>query len=170
MKNKLLICAILGVWCALFDGIWLNEWTLAQEHHHEKHPNQGYHEAYHGGVLNVISKCEIGHIEVRVEEDLLEAWFVGGGRDTHRSVPIPDEEIALAVTFPDGRAGTLLLKAKPMKLAGEKIGSCSRFTARADWLEEINEFEAHGEIVFKGVRRPLIIKYPEGYAPGHLTK
>ena len=95
---------------------------------------------------------------------------MGGGKDTNRSVPIQADAVALAVTFPDDSAKTLLLKAKPMKLAGEKIGSCSRFTARADWLIEVNEFEAHGEIMFKGMRHPLIIKYPDGYAPGHSTE
>ena len=161
MKKNLLNLAIIFVWSVLFQAMLLNNWTIAQDHH------TGHHEAHHGGVLNVISKCEIGHIEVRIEEDVLEAWFVGGGRDTHRSVPIQAEAVALAVTFPDGGEKTLLLKADPMKLAGEKSGYCSRFSARAEWLNEVTEFEAQGEIVFKGIRRPLLIKYPEGYAPGH---
>ena len=64
----------------------------------------------------------------------------------------------------------MLLKADPMRLAGEKIGHCSHFSARPDWLAEINEFEARGEIVFKGIRRPLHIEYPAGYDPGHGTE
>jgi hypothetical protein len=100
----------------------------------------------------------------------METWFVDGGNNTHRSVPIQAEEVSLIVTFPDGSENTLLLKADPMTLAGEKSGYCSHFSARADWLKEVKQFEARGEIVFKGIRRPLIIKYPEGYDPEHGTK
>lgn len=170
MKKNLLDLAIIFIWVVLFQAVLLNDWTGAQDHRHKNNHHSGHHQAHHGGVLNVISKCEIGHIEVHVDEDVLEVWFVGGGRDTHRSVPIQAEEMALAVTFSDGSERTLLLKADPMKLAGEKIGHCSRFSARADWLIEANEFEARGEIVFKGIRRPLIIKYPKGYDPWHGTQ
>ena len=37
------------------------------------------------------SQCNrqrVGHVEILVREDMLEAWFVGGGHDTGRSVPI----------------------------------------------------------------------------------
>ena len=170
MKGNLPVLVIIFIWIVLLQTMLLNDWTGAQDHHHKKNHHNGHHEAHHGGVLNVISMCEIGHVEVRVDEDVLEVWFVGGGRDTHRSVPIQAAEVALAVTFPDGSERILLLKADPMKLAGEKIGHCSRFSTRADWLIEFNEFEARGEIVFKGIRRPLIIKYPKGYDPGHGTQ
>ena len=167
MTKKLANFTLIFVWLVLLQTILLNDLTVAQDHPHEKDHHTGHHEAHHGGVLNVISKCEIGHIEVRVEEDVLEAWFVDGGKNTHRSVPIQADEIALVVTLPDGDEKTLLLKADPMKLAGGKIGYCSRFSTRADWLIEVDEFEACGEIVFKGVHRPLLIQYPAGYAPGH---
>jgi hypothetical protein len=167
MKKKFLRLAIPLVWTVLFQIFCLNNWTAAQDDQHKKHHHSGHHEAHHGGALNVISKCEIGHLEVRIEGDLLEAWFVGGGGDTHRSVPIQAEAIDLAVRLPAGRKRTLVLKTDPMKLAGEKTGYCSRFSARADWLQAVNEFEARGEIVFKGVQQPLLIKYPEGYDPDH---
>ena len=170
MKRNLPVLVIIFIWVVLFQTMLLNEWTGAQDHHHGNNHHAGHHKAHHGGVLNVIGKCEIGHIEIRIEKDVLGAWFVDGGRDTHRSVPIQAEEVALVVTFPDGSERILLLKADPMKLAGEKIGHCSRFSARADWLIEANEFEACGEIVFKGIRRPLIIKYPKGYNPEHSTR
>ncbi len=164
------VLGIIIIWVVLFQTMLLNDWIGAQDHHDEKHHHSGRHKAHRGGVLNVISKCEIGHIEVRIEENVLEAWFVDGGRDTHRSVPIQAEEIALVVTLPDGGERTLLLKADPLKLSGEKFGSCSHFSARAIWLKEVNEFEARSEIVFKGTRRPLIIKYPEGYGSAHGTQ
>ena len=128
---------------------------------------QGHgHKAHHGGVLNVIGK-EFGHVEILVQGDLLEAWFVGGGHDTGRSVPIQAAEIVLTVTIPEKGSKKLVLKADPMKLAGERIGHCSHFTARAEWLKEVKEFEARGETVFKGVRQPLVIKYPGGHDPVH---
>lgn len=143
----------------LFLGNPLIYSDAAEEHH-------GHHEAHHGGVLNVIGE-EAGHIEIRLEGDTLEAWFVGGGDDTNRSVPIKAEEIPLKVTVPGKGEMALVLKAAPMKLAGEKPGHCSHFIAKADWLRDVEEFEARGEVVFKGIRHELIIKYPEGYDPMH---
>jgi hypothetical protein len=167
VRKKLKRLAILLVWLVLLQGSLLNDRVVAQDQKHLKHQHNGHHNAHHGGVLNVIGKCEIGHLEVRIEDDFLEAWFVGGGTDTHRAVPIKAEEVVLAVTLPDGGERTLILKAEPMKLAGEKHGHCSRFLAHADWLKKVEKFEAHGEIVFKGIRRLLLIRYPEGYDPGH---
>lgn len=128
--------------------------AAAEEHH-------GHHEAHHGGVLNVIGE-EAGHIEIRVEGDTLEAWFVGGGHDTDRSVPIKAEEIPLKVTVPGKGERALVLKASPMKLAGEKVGHCSHFIAKADWLRDVKGFEARGEVVFKGIHQKVVIKYPLG--------
>jgi hypothetical protein len=135
-------------------------------HHHEEGHHQG-HKAYHQGVLCVLENCEVGHIETLLEEDSLEAWFVGGGHDTDRSVRVKAKEIPLKVHVPGQGEKTLVLKAAPMKLAGEKVGDASRFIAQAHWLKGVEEFEAEGEIVFKGVRRKLIIKYPQGYDPDH---
>jgi hypothetical protein len=59
------------------------------------------------------------------------------------------------------------MQADPLKLAGEKMGYCSHFVARADWLKEVKEFEAEGSAVIKGVKEKLIIHYPEGYDPLH---
>src|SRR5579862_260636 len=42
----------------------------------------GTHQTAHGGVLNAIEKCEIGHAEVKREGDTLRVWFVGGAPDT----------------------------------------------------------------------------------------
>jgi hypothetical protein len=117
-------------------------------------------------VLNVIGE-EAGHIEVRLEGDTLEAWLVGGAHDTNRAVPIEAEEIPLKATVPGKGEMALLLKLAPMKLAGEKVGHCSHFIAKADWLRDVREFEARGEVVFKGIQHELIIKYPEGYDPMH---
>jgi hypothetical protein len=66
----------------------------------------------------------------------------------------------------------LVLKADPMKLNGEKVGHCSHFIAKADWLKGVKHFEARGEIEFQGVVHKLLIRYPEGYHPrhGHQTK
>lgn len=127
------------------------------------------HKAHHGGILNVIGK-EFGHVEILVREDMLEAWFVGGGHDTGRSVPISAAEISLTVTIAEKGVKELVLKAEPMNLAGERIGHCSHFTAQAEWLRELKGFKAQGETVFKGVRQKLFIKYPQGYDPIHSSE
>jgi hypothetical protein len=124
------------------------------------------HKAHHGGVLNVIGN-EFGHVEILVQGDTIEAWFVGGGHDTGRSVPIQAAEITLTATIPEKGSKKLALKAEPLKLAGERIGHCSHFVARADWLRDVKEFEAQGETIFKGVRQILIIKHPRGHDPIH---
>lgn len=133
------------------------------------HEQKQAHKAHHGGVLNVIGK-ELGHIEILVQDGMLEAWFVGGGHDTHRSVPIEAAEIPLNVIISGEKQQKLILKAAPMKLAGERIGHCSHFIAQAEWLKEVREFEAYGEVIFKGIRQKLVIKYPEGYDPVHKRK
>jgi hypothetical protein len=131
---------------------------VAEEHHG--------HKAHHGGILNVIGK-ELAHIEVRIQGDTLEAWFVGGGQDTGRSVQIEASRIPLTVTIPGRGQKNLILEADPLKLAGEKMGYCSHFLARAGWLKELKEFEAKGSVVIKGVKESLIIQYPTGYDPLH---
>lgn len=135
---------------------------------HEEHRGRG-HEAPHGGVLNVIGK-ELAHVEILIEGDTLEAWFLSGGHDTGLSVRIKAAEIPLKVTFPGKGEMKLILRAAPLKLAGEKIGNCSHFTAKADWLRGAREFEARGGVVIKGIREGLIIRYPGGYDPIHGTK
>lgn len=150
---------MINIYLVSFSGNPLIESALAEERHG--------HRAHHGGVLNVIGE-EAGHIEIRLQADTLEAWFVGGGHDTHRSVPIKAAEIPLTVSVLPGKGEMeLVLKAAPMKLAAEKIGHCSHFVAKADWLRDVMGFEARGEVEFKGIRQKLRIKYPEGYEPGH---
>jgi hypothetical protein len=157
--RKTAIILLISFSVVLFLGNPLIYSATAEEHH-------GDHEAHHGGVLNVIGE-EAGHIEIRIKGDTLEAWFVGGGHDTNRSVPIKAPEIPLKVTVPGKGEMALVLKASPMKLAGEKLGHCSHFVAKADWLRDVKEFEARGEVLFRGIRHELIIKYPEGYDPMH---
>ncbi len=133
------------------------------------HEQKQAHKAHHGGVLNVLGK-EFGHIEILVQDGRLEAWFVGGGNETDRAVPIEAAEILLTVILPGEKEKTLILKAAPLKLAGERIGRCSHFIGQAEWLKDIKEFEAYGEVVFKGIRQKLVIKYPKGYDPIHKKK
>jgi len=131
----------------------------------EEHQGHG-HEAPHGGILNVIGK-ELAHVEVLIEGDTLEAWFVGGGQDTGRSVRIKAAEIPLKVASPGKGEMKLVLRASPLKLAGEKAGDCSHYVAKAKWLSEVKEFEARGEVIIKGIREKLIIRHPGGYDPIH---
>jgi hypothetical protein len=154
-RNKLLSLS-LALTALLAWNSMPHEAMAAEEHHG--------HRAAHGGVLNVIGK-ELGHVEIMVQGDRLEAWFVGGGEDTVRAVPIEAKSILLAVSI-SGKAGKrLVLKPDPLKLAGETVGRCSHFVAQAGWLKEAKEFEARGEVMFKGTRQKLIIQHPNGY--GH---
>jgi hypothetical protein len=157
MKRRFLSLVLLVAFIVIAWGC-LGEAAAAEEHHG--------HKAHHGGVLNVIGK-ELAHIEILIREDTLEAWFVGGGQDTGRSVQIKAAEIILTVSIASKGQKKLGLKADPLKLAGEKMGYCSHFVARADWLKEVKEFEAKGSVMIKGVKEKLIIHYPEGYDPLH---
>jgi hypothetical protein len=165
--KKTLLTLLVSLSVLVFLGSTVIYSDAAEKRHPEKDHHHRHHEAHHGGVLNVIGECEIGHIEVRLEGDTLEAWFVGGGHDTDRAIPIKAAGIPLTVSVPGKGEMALVLKANPVKLAGEKVGHCSHFIAKADWLRDVKEFEARGEVVFKGIRRELIIKYPEGYDPEH---
>jgi hypothetical protein len=157
MRKKFLAWIVI-FYLMVFSGSSLIESAPAEKGH--------AHLAHHGGVLNAIGQ-EAGHIETRLQEDTLEAWFVGGGHDTDRSVPIKTAEIPLTVSVPGKPEMELVLKADPMTLAGEKVGHCSHFVAKADWLRDVKRFEARGEVEFKGIRHKLLIKYPEGYDPMH---
>lgn len=132
----------------------------------EDKPKKGGHETAHGGALNAIVKCEIGHAEVKRESDTLHIWFVGGAPDTTKAVPIPDKTVTLHVTLPGaGKSEALVLKPEPLDLAGETVGNCSRFVATAPWLQNAGKFTATGNVTFKGQKQPLRIEYPEGYDP-----
>jgi hypothetical protein len=119
------------------------------------------HEAHHKGCLNAIELCSVGHAEVKVEDGVLRCWFVGGENETDKSVRVPDEEIRLTV----GEEKTLVLAAKPIDLAGEKVGDCSYFEGMADWLKDVNRFSATGKVNCKGKERTIRIEFPEGYDP-----
>jgi len=154
-RNKLLSLS-LAIASLLVWNSMAHEAMAAEEH-------RG-HLAPHGGVLNVIGK-ELGHVEIIVREDRLEAWFVGGGEDTVRAVPIEAKAIPLTVSISGKAEKSLVLKPDPLKLAGETVGRCSHFVVQASWLKEAKEFEARGKVIFKGTRQKLIIQYPNGY--GH---
>jgi len=123
------------------------------------------HEAHHGGSLNAIELCSVGHAEVKVEGGTLRCWLVGGENETDKSVRIPDAEVCLAVKLEGGEEKPLVLAAKPIDLAGEKIGDCSYFEGAADWLKGVERFSATGTVHCKGKERAIRIEYPDGYDP-----
>ena len=123
------------------------------------------HEAHHGGVLNAIELCSIGHAEVKIEGGVFRCWLVGGENETDKSVRVPDPEIRLAVKLDGGGEKPLVLAAKPIDLAGEKVGDCSYFEGAADWLKDAKKFSATGKVHCKGKERAIRIEFPEGYDP-----
>ena len=140
------------------------------EHHEHAHDHEGEHEhghkAAHGGCLNALGTCENGHAEARLADGTLELWFVGGGSDTEKAVRIPDVGFTLAVT-PDKAAAPrpLGLAAVPGELSEEKVGDCSHFVGKAEWLKGVAAFTAVGEVTFRGRKQAVRIEYPNGYDP-----
>jgi hypothetical protein len=123
------------------------------------------HDAHHGGCLNAIELCAVGHAEVKVEGGTLRCWLVGGENETGKSVRVPDAEIRLAVKFESGEEKPLVLAAKPIAVADETVGDCSYFEGAADWLKGTAKFQATGTVHFKGQVRKVQIRYPEGFDP-----
>ncbi len=123
------------------------------------------HEAHHGGCLNAIETCAVGHAEVKLEGTALKVWFVGGETETDKAVRVSDKQIVLAVKPEDGAEKSLTLEAKPSELAEEKVGDCSHFEGKADWLAGVKKFTASGQVNLKGKVRPIKIEYPDGYDP-----
>lgn len=123
------------------------------------------HEAHHGGCLNAIETCAVGHAEVKVEGDVLKVWFVGGENETDKAVRVSDMQIALAIKPDSGQEVSLTLEAKPNELADEKVGDCSHFEGKAAWLAGVKKFTAGGKVNLKGKERPIKIEFPDGYDP-----
>jgi hypothetical protein len=123
------------------------------------------HEAHHGGCLNAIETCAVGHAEVKLEGDVLKVWFVGGENETDKAVRVSDKQITLTVKPEGGQEKPLTLEAKPNALAEEKVGDCSYFEGKADWLAGVKKFTAGGKVNLKGQERPVKIEYPDGYDP-----
>jgi hypothetical protein len=111
--------------------------------------------------------CENGHAEVKIADDVLQCWLVGGGPNTGVSVPIGDKSITLKITpVGEGMTRTLVLMAKPLKLAEETVGHCSYFEGRASWLKGLSAFSAEGTLKhYRGKAQPIRIEYPGGYDP-----
>jgi len=123
------------------------------------------HESHHGGCLNAIETCTVGHAEVKLDGDLMKVWFVGGESQTDKPVRLSDKQIVLSVTPAGGQEKTLTLEPKPNELAEEKIGDCSFFQGKASWLTGVKTFTATGKVNHTGKERTIKIEYPQGYDP-----
>jgi hypothetical protein len=128
-------------------------------------PAEAKHEAHHGGCLNAIETCAVGHAEVKIDGDMMKVWFVGGENATDKAVRVSDKQIVLAVTPDGGQEKSLTLDPKPNELAEEKVGDCSYFEGKADWLAGVKKLTATGKVNHTGKERPIKIEYPEGYDP-----
>ena len=158
MKKNIAIAALAVISAVL--GVLL---LLPRQQAPQSCAPEAKHKAWHEGCLNAITQCENGHFEVKVTENKLEGWFVGGGQDTNRSVRITAGRVELTFFLPDGTTKELELAASPLSLAGEKGNDCSHFEGTAGWLESVKTFQALGKVFIKGKWQPLIIQYPEGY-------
>ncbi len=160
-KHTTMIVTINVIMLAMFCGLM----GCKGSRPHAEHDHG--HEAHHGGCLNVIESCELGHAEVKVEGDVLRCWLVEGGQDTDKALRSSDSEIELSIALEDGQTRSLTLQAKPIELAGETVGDCSHFEAQADWLASVDHFEATGKVTVKGEMRDMVVHYPDGYDPDH---
>jgi hypothetical protein len=140
----------------------------------EPKEDEAKHHAYHGGCLNAIVTCSLGHAEVVLEGDTLKVWFVGGENNTDKPVRVTDKQIVLTVKPDGGEAKTLTLDPMPNKLANEEVGNCSHFEGKADWLTGVKKFDAEGKLTLAdkdnpltkpGEEKPIKIEYPKGYDP-----
>ncbi len=132
----------------------------------QEHAHEHGHKAAHGGCLNALGTCENGHAEVRLTDGTLEVWFVGGGSDTEKAVPIADSAFTLHVTPEQATAPRPLeLAAHPSELSEEKVGACSHFVGEAEWLKGVTAFTATGEVTFRGRKQDVRVEYPKGYDP-----
>lgn len=142
-------------------GFCVSSWAEEEKHGHE---------AVHGGCLNVVGSCENGHAELKIEGDTLRLWFVAGEKHTDKSVRVPDKEVKLSIALEKGKPSKeLVLIAKPIELAEEKVGDCSYFEGKADWLKGVKEFEATGKVTFKGKQQDFKLAYPSGFDPDEDT-
>lgn len=128
------------------------------------------HRAPHGGSLSVIEGCGLGHVELKIDGERLELWFLDGGDKTDRSVPIIESGFPLSLIATDGRRVETAVTADPLTLAGEKKERCSHFVATVPGLSDLKEFTAFAWVRFKGEMRPLRIAHPGGYDPDHGAK
>jgi hypothetical protein len=160
LKNSVL-AAVLVAAMAVFYGCGKSDADKAAP----KPSAEKGHEAHHGGVLNAIELCSIGHAEVKIEGSILRCWFVGGENETDKAVRVPDAEIRLNVKLDGGEEKPLVLAAKPIDLAGEKVGDCSYFEGAADWLKDAKKFSAIGTVHCKGKERAIRIEFPGGFDP-----
>jgi hypothetical protein len=158
--RSVVLVGMLAVAVAVFYGCGKSDADKAAPKQAEKG-----HEAHHGGVLNAIELCSIGHAEIKIEGSVFRCWFVGGENETDKAVRIPDAEVRLTVKLDGGSEKSLVLAAKPIDLAGEKVGDCSYFEGAADWLKDAKKFSATGTVHCKGKERVIRIEFPEGFDP-----
>jgi len=146
-------------------GMAIAIYKLSPKDTHHDHQSEEEHETHHGGCLNAVETCAVGHAEAKLEGEILKIWFVGGENETDKAVRVTDKQIVLIVTLENGQKNTLTLDAKPNELAEEKVGDCSYFEGQADWLSNVKKFDATGKVNFKGRERPIKIEFPDGFDP-----
>lgn len=113
----------------------------------------------HGGCLYVIESSDIGHVEVKQENDILKCWFTEKDKNINRPAGIPDTEIVFSIKTTVDEPRALILKSKHINAAEKSIVPYSYFEGQAEWLREIDTFEASGEVNIKGKIRKLQINY-----------
>jgi len=113
----------------------------------------------HGGCLYAIDAGAAGHVEVLLKDTVLRCWFTGTQQERGGSFNVSDEEIALSVQAGPEQQKGLILKSKKRGKSRKRQMPFYYFEGQADWLKDINGFEASGSVTVNGEKRPLFFRY-----------
>lgn len=115
----------------------------------------------HGGELQMIGECRIGHSEIIVDEGTVEIWISSGGRGILKPVTIPDKTIGMKAYIEGSKIPkTLILNAAPLD-PSESVGSCSHFIGHSEELKNPGtRFRAVGKILYNGAKLDMVIDFP----------
>lgn len=115
----------------------------------------------HGGELQMIGECRIGHTEIIVDEGTVEIWISSGGRGVLKPVTIPDKTIGMKAYIEGSKIPkTLILNAAPLD-PSESVGSCSHFIGHSEELKNPGtRFRAVGKIIYNGAKLDMVIDFP----------
>ncbi len=136
----------------LFSASSLSAIAFAAERHER---------TLHGGELQMIGECRIGHTEIIVDEGTVEIWILSGGRGILKPVTIPDKTINMKAYIEGSKLPrTFILHAAPLD-PSESVGNCSHFIGYSEEMKNPGtRFRAAGKIIFNGAKLDLVIDFP----------
>jgi hypothetical protein len=135
---------LLNVWGLVLGSLLLagcGDHAHRHTHDHGGHGGHGHHhEAPHGGTLVVLGNEEF-HIAFlrQAEAGAMLAYILDGHAHQFIRIAAPSFEVAAR---PGGEEALLVFRAVGQAETGETVGNTAMFRAEADWLREVDRFEA----------------------------